>query len=646
MTLRTRLTTAFLLVVLVPLLVVVALATLLLPGAVAGQRERGLVSGGRLVAEVVSQLCWQARATAEAAGRAGSGPGLPAALQSLVDGGLADGVRVVGADGAVLGSAGTAPEVPQGGDCTAGEVLTGDGPAQLAATVELQRDDSGVGRAVAAFTVGDDRARDLASKAGSGEVVLLAGERVIARSSPVPDSLVRRAMSAGGTSVRADGWLAVVVEPEGRQPVGVLLLQPAGPGIAIVPVALAVLVGAVALASGIAYLLARATTRPLEELGDAADRVAEGDLSTSIVVRSRDEVGRLAATFNTMTDELRRYVGALQASRDELQAGVDRLGATLAGTHDLDRILSVVLDAAMASTRAARGAVLLLSEDRSCLELAVAQGLDVDEDLRLPLGVGVVGAVAIHGQAVRGRDLPTAPGEPTGTTVVAVPLKSSTTVIGVLLLLDREDGADFDELDAAVLHTFTTQATVAVDNVLLHQQANLLSITDGMTGLWNYRYFQTTVTKEVERAARFGRPLALVMLDLDHFKQVNDTYGHQRGDAVLVELAARVRAQVRDVDTLARYGGEEFVIVLPETDEAGAAHAAERIRVAVGTAPFGEPGQTPLQLTVSLGVAVFPDHGTGPTALLRAADDALYVAKREGRDAWRLAATSGARPAS
>jgi two-component system cell cycle response regulator len=345
-----------------------------------------------------------------------------------------------------------------------------------------------------------------------------------------------------------------------------------------------------------------------------------------------------------MTEELRTYVGALQASRDELQAGVARIGDTLSGTHDLDRILTVVLDTAMAATRARAGAVLLLGADRSELELRVAQGLEergVASDLRLSLGAGIAGRVAATGNPVRGRvegpDLLPGPGEPTASTVLAVPLKSSTTVIGVLTLYDREDGEPFDEADLATLRTFTSQATVAVDNVVLHEEAQRLSITDGLTGLWNYRYFTMTIGKEIERAARFGRPLSLLLLDLDHFKLVNDVYGHQRGDAVLVELAGRIRGQVRDVDTVARYGGEEFVVILPETDEEGAVQAAERIRAAVRRRPFSDGQDTPLEITISVGVAVFPLHGAGSTSLLRRADQALYSAKRAGRDTWRLA---------
>ena len=107
---------------------------------------------------------------------------------------------------------------------------------------------------------------------------------------------------------------------------------------------------------------------------------------------------------------------------------------------------------------------------------------------------------------------------------------------------------------------------MAIDNVLLHQEAQRLSLTDPLTALWNYRYLTIGLGHEIERATRFARPLAALMLDLDRFKAINDEHGHQVGDAVLIELAGRMRAEVREVDTVARYGGEEFVIVLPETD--------------------------------------------------------------------------------
>jgi diguanylate cyclase (GGDEF)-like protein len=647
MTLRTRLTVAFVLVVLVPLLVGGLLITRAFPRLNAARQGETVSTSSRLVATVLAGYCERARATAEAAGRAtagGSGPAGRAAVEDLVARGLADGVRVVSASRQPVATAGSAPAVAAAADCATGTLP----PEPFLSAVVALRTANGneAGTAVASFRIDRAFADRLQAAVGGGEVALLAVDRVLASSGDLPPSLVRAAVDRPGEVVRNHDRVAALSPARASQPYAVLVALPQAQGPGLLAITLAVLLGAVLLAAGIAWLLARATTRPLEELGEAAARIAGGDLDTPIAVQSRDEVGRLAATFNDMTSELRTYVRALEASRDELQSGLSRLGDTLSSTHDLDRILTVVLETAMASTRAQAGAVLLFSAGRDELVLSVGRG--VADGLRMPVGTGLSGRVAQSGEAVIGRigtgpgELRAGPEEPAGGSVIAVPLKSSGTVIGVLDLFDRLDADGFDERDLATIRTFANQATVAVDNVLLHQEAQRLSITDGLTGLWNYRYFTMTVGKEIERSARFGRPLALLMLDLDHFKVVNDTYGHQRGDAVLVELAARVRAQVRDVDTVARYGGEEVVVILPETDEDGAVHAAERICDAVRRRPFGDPGQVPVEVTVSVGAAVFPTHGATSGILLRKADEALYEAKAAGRNTWRLAAASGA----
>jgi two-component system, cell cycle response regulator len=650
MTLRTRLTVAFVLVVLVPLLVGGLLVTRAFPRANATRQAETVSAASRLLATVVSGYCERARATAEAAGRATAGVAGPQgrrAVEDLVTRGLADGVRVVSATGEPLAFAGSVPAVDGAGDCSAAD--PGSGP-YVAAVVRLSTaagQEAGV--AIAAFRVDDDFVERLQAASGSGEVALLDGPRVVQSSGDIAPDLVRQSVAHPRRFVTGEGQVGALIPPRAGQPFAVLVALPKAHGPGLLAVTLAVLLGAVLLAAAIAWLLARATTRPLEELGEAAARVAAGDLDSTIEVRSRDEVGHLAASFNAMTEDLRHYVRALEASRDELQAGLSRLGDTLSSTHDLDRILAVVLETAMASTRAQAGMVLLFGPARDELVLSVGRGVEergVPDDLRVPVGTGLSGRVAQSGDAVVGRigtgsgQLRTGPGEPVEGSVIAVPLKSSGTVIGVLDLFDRLDAEGFDEHDAATIRTFANQATVAVDNVLLHREAQRLSITDGLTGLWNYRYFTMTVGKEIERSARFGRPLALLMLDLDHFKMVNDTYGHQRGDAVLVELAARVRAQVRDVDTVARYGGEEVVVILPETDAAGAEQIAERICDAVRRRPFGDDAQEQIEVTVSIGAAVFPTHGATAGTLLRQADQALYDAKRAGRDTWRLAAPS------
>ncbi len=166
------------------------------------------------------------------------------------------------------------------------------------------------------------------------------------------------------------------------------------------------------------------------------------------------------------------------------------------------------------------------------------------------------------------------------------------------------------------------------------------AITDALTGLGNRRQLADSLRLEVERAARFGRTLGVLALDLDHFKQVNDAYGHRAGDTVLAEFARRLRSVIREVDLPFRQGGEEFVILLPETGVTGSLVAAQRIGDAVRAEPFTTGGPVPgIRMTVSIGVAVFPRHGGSDIDTLEAADAALYAAKAAGRDTFVLASS-------
>ncbi|HMI91713.1 MAG TPA: GGDEF domain-containing protein, partial [Polyangiales bacterium] len=159
-----------------------------------------------------------------------------------------------------------------------------------------------------------------------------------------------------------------------------------------------------------------------------------------------------------------------------------------------------------------------------------------------------------------------------------------------------------------------------------------LAIRDELTELFNYRYLQTRLSEEFKRAERYREPLSCVMVDVDHFKSVNDRFGHDAGDRALREVAVRLRASVREVDVVARYGGEEFLLLLPSTNFSGALSVAERVWRAIGTAPF-ELGVHSTRVTASLGVAVFPSRDIKTKdELLKAADRALYQAKHEGRD--------------
>jgi diguanylate cyclase (GGDEF)-like protein len=225
--------------------------------------------------------------------------------------------------------------------------------------------------------------------------------------------------------------------------------------------------------------------------------------------------------------------------------------------------------------------------------------------------------------------------------------------LGVLALYDRLGSDEFDDTDLVTLRTFAGHAAVAVDNVRVHEEVQRLSLTDPLTGLWNYRYLRESIRREVERASRFGRMLSVLALDLDRFKEVNDTYGHAAGDAVLAEFARRIRGEVREVDLAFRQGGEEFVVLLPETDARGAAIVAERLGAVVRNTPIAveaHPGSTLastralISVTVSIGIAVYPDHATTAPQVLDAADEALYAAKASGRDTYQVA-VAGVRPA-
>ena len=215
-------------------------------------------------------------------------------------------------------------------------------------------------------------------------------------------------------------------------------------------------------------------------------------------------------------------------------------------------------------------------------------------------------------------------GDPWVGGVIAVPVSVRGRAHGILTLHGAVGGED----DVSRL---AEQAAVAIDAAWRHEEARHLSLTDGLTGLWNRRQFELRVGQEIERAARFGERFAVVLVDLDGFKSVNDTHGHPVGDAVLVETAQRLVTHTREVDTVARYGGEEFVLLLPQTEPAGAMNVADKVRLELASAPVATDSG-PLTITLSAGVACHPRDGATMEALLRAADEALYAAKAAGKN--------------
>lgn len=210
-----------------------------------------------------------------------------------------------------------------------------------------------------------------------------------------------------------------------------------------------------------------------------------------------------------------------------------------------------------------------------------------------------------------------------------VPLKSKNSLNGLLTLSGKINGGGFSDHEKEFLTGLAKFSAIAVENSRLYLMATL----DRMTRLYIHHYFQERLNEEVIRYQRYGTgPLSLIMIDIDHFKKFNDTYGHQQGDTVLKEVARLIKEQIRKMDLPARYGGEEFAIILPETDLEAAVLVANRLRKKVEMHEF--PGQeTPLHVTISLGVAEFStENDKSKEALIKKADDALYRAKESGRN--------------
>jgi len=164
------------------------------------------------------------------------------------------------------------------------------------------------------------------------------------------------------------------------------------------------------------------------------------------------------------------------------------------------------------------------------------------------------------------------------------------------------------------------------------EQAEELASRDGLTGLYNYRTFFSMLKEEIARAERYNHPVSLLMLDIDHFKRINDTYGHPAGDAVLKGLSDLLMSQARSIDRVCRYGGEEFTVILSETDVIMAMSIAERLRAAVERQSFDTGSGKTIGITVSIGVAAYPLHVNSPEGLVKFSDIALYAAKGGGRN--------------
>jgi diguanylate cyclase (GGDEF)-like protein len=248
------------------------------------------------------------------------------------------------------------------------------------------------------------------------------------------------------------------------------------------------------------------------------------------------------------------------------------------------------------------------------------------------MGEGIAGIVAQTGEPLLIEDATNdkrfiASSTSNVSNLLCVPLKVYEETIGVINMSNKKNNKTFTKEDLKIILTLADQAAVAINNARLYEMA----VTDGLTKLFIRRHFLQSLDTELRRSQRYGHPLSLMMIDIDHFKNLNDTYGHQAGDLVLAEVSKIFRKSIRSTDIAARYGGEEFCILLPETPISGVLVIGERLRKEVEKSVFNYHG-VEIKCTISLGSATFPVDAGDPQDLIRKADLALYQSKNGGRN--------------
>ncbi|TVU54164.1 MAG: diguanylate cyclase [Arthrospira sp. PLM2.Bin9] len=222
---------------------------------------------------------------------------------------------------------------------------------------------------------------------------------------------------------------------------------------------------------------------------------------------------------------------------------------------------------------------------------------------------------------------------------LCIPMMAQGETLGLFYLATKTATA-LPEPKQQLARTVSEQFSLAIANLNLRETLQNQSIRDPLTGLFNRRYLEEAFNQQILRAQRHQHPIGLIMLDIDHFKQFNDTYGHDAGDYVLQVVAEVLKTSVRGSDIACRYGGEEMTLIMPESSLEATSSRAEALRTAISQLRLNYNGQKLNILTASMGIACFPQHGTTPTAVIKAADEALYRAKANGRNCAIVATLS------
>jgi diguanylate cyclase (GGDEF)-like protein len=335
---------------------------------------------------------------------------------------------------------------------------------------------------------------------------------------------------------------------------------------------------------------------------------------------------------------------AVPERRRQLQevAIFNDVAKALTSSLNLDSILQTIMDKMAEFFRPDTWSLLMVDEQKDELYFAIAVG-DAAETLktvRLKVGEGIAGWVAKNGESLIVPDVYSDPrfskriDEMTKwktRSIICVPLQSKHRVLGVIQLINCAMES-FGEQEMFFLHALCDYAAIAIDNARAVEKIQELTITDDCTGLYNARHLYKTLEAEVYRSARFGYEFSVIFMDLDHFKMVNDTYGHLVGSKLLQEIGFKVKSQLRLIDYAFRYGGDEFVILLPQTEKNSALVVARRLQDMMRRTHFLSDESLNLNVRCSMGLATYPEDAKSSHEIIRQADEMMYMVKNSSRD--------------
>jgi len=355
---------------------------------------------------------------------------------------------------------------------------------------------------------------------------------------------------------------------------------------------------------------------------------------------------RLASEFYQLKSRGRDLSSLLQMKDLELTI-FNEIGKTITSTLQLKRVLNLIVNNMTNVIHSEAWSLFLVDERTNNLIFEAGVGdkaADRAKDVQLKMGQGIAGWVAKEAKPIIIPDvakdlrflkaLEESPSFETKS-ILCVPLISKGKVLGVIELINKVGGDPFDKRDLDLLSTLADFAAIAIENARLYQRTEELSITDDVTSVHNARYFYQILDREIKRVDRFQdryhSVLSLLFMDLDHFKPVNDTYGHLMGSAVLREVAILLKTNLREVDLVARYGGDEFVVILPETDTRTACKLATRLSALISNHCFLAEKGLQIRLSASFGVSSYPSHAKTKEDLIRLADQSMYQAKASNK---------------